>query len=121
MRICTVNIFIQSKHQEDKGKAIAALSKKIHAPLGVVEAEANAFEIGLQFAKDVGVRDLTHDGDSLLVCHALLDLASPLPSVDAVITGVQKPCSDFCHARFSHVRHQGNRQAHLFSKICHGH
>ena len=117
-----MNIFIQSKHQEDKGRAIAALSKKIHAPVGVVEleAEAKAFEIGLQFAKDVGIRDLTHEGDSLVVYHALLDLASPPPSVDAVITGVQKACSDFRHVGFSRVRHQEKGQLIFLTKFVEG-
>ena len=42
--------------QDDKGLVVAALSKikKISAPLGALEVEANAFEVGLQFAKDVG-------------------------------------------------------------------
>lgn len=64
---------------------MAALNKKIRAPLGVVETEAKAFEMGLQFAKDVGLRDLlTLEGDSLIVCRPLLDdLALPSPSVDA--------------------------------------
>nr|POE97702.1 hypothetical protein CFP56_06515 [Quercus suber] len=105
---------------EDKGRAIAALSKKIHAPSGVVEAEAKAFQMGLQFAKDVGIRGLTHEGDSRVVCHAILDLASPPPSVDAVIISVQKACLDFHHVGFSHVSRQENRPTYLLTKFYKG-
>ena len=85
-----------------KGRVVAALSKKIHAPLGVVEAEAKAFEMGLQFAKDVGVRDLILEGGSLNVYRALLG-STPPPSVDAVVIGMQKACSEFHYVDFSHV------------------
>ena len=33
------------------GNFIAGLSKKIHAPLGTIKAEAKAFEVGIIFAK----------------------------------------------------------------------
>ena len=71
--------------------------------IGAIEAEAKAFEMGLQFAKDVGVRDLILEGDSLNVYRAL-GLTSPPPSVDVVIIGVQKACSEFCYVGVSHVR-----------------
>ena len=44
--------------QDDKGQLEAAMSKKIKAPLGAVEAEAMAYEAGLMFAKDIGIQDL---------------------------------------------------------------
>lgn len=53
--------------RDDEGRVMAALSKKIKAPLGPVEVEAKDFELGLQFAKDVGIRDLILEGDSLIV------------------------------------------------------
>ena len=33
------------------GRFVAAMCKKIHAPLGPLEAESKAVEVGLQFAK----------------------------------------------------------------------
>ena len=33
--------------RDEKGRVVAALSKKIRAPLGAVEAETKAFEMGL--------------------------------------------------------------------------
>ena len=44
--------------RDDLGRVVAALSKRSNAPLGAVEAEAKAFETGLQFAKDIGVQDI---------------------------------------------------------------
>ena len=53
--------------RDKEGKVKAALSKKINVPLGPVEAKAKAFEMGIQFAKDVGIRDVLIKGDSLIV------------------------------------------------------
>ena len=36
---------------------VGACSKKIEAPLGAIEAEAKASELGLQFAKDMSIHD----------------------------------------------------------------
>ena len=41
--------------RDDSGRVEAALSKKIYALLGAVEAKAKAFEVGLLFAKDIGI------------------------------------------------------------------
>ena len=35
-----------------------SLSRKFHTSLGTTEAEAKATEMGLQFAKDIGVCDI---------------------------------------------------------------
>ena len=51
--------------RDDLGGVVAALSKRINAPLGAVEAEAKAFETGLQFAKDIRVQDIILEGDSI--------------------------------------------------------
>ena len=50
------------------------------------------------------MRDLILEGDSLNVYRALLGLTSPPPSVDVVIIGVQKACSEFCYVGVFHVR-----------------
>ena len=63
--------------RDDTGLVVAAMSKKVKAPLGPVEIEAKAFEVGLQFAKDVGLQEFILEGDSLNVYLALVGL-SPL-------------------------------------------
>ena len=41
--------------RDDQGRVAATISKRINEHLGAVEAEAKAFEAGLQFAKDSGL------------------------------------------------------------------
>ena len=60
-----------------EGKVKAALCKKINAPFGPVEAKAKAFEMGIQLEKDMGIKDVLIEGDSLIVQRALNELASP--------------------------------------------
>nr|XP_023916886.1 uncharacterized protein LOC112028429 [Quercus suber] len=102
--------------RDEEGRLEAALSKKIHAPLGVVEVEAKAFEMGLLFAKDIGVRDVVLEGDSMVVYNALCNFSSPPSSIATVVQGIQKLCGDFRTVGFSHVRRQGNVPAHLLAK-----
>ena len=57
--------------RDSEGRLEAALSKKIPAPMGAAKAEAKAFEVGLLFAKEVGIRDVILEGDSMIVYNAL--------------------------------------------------
>ena len=54
------------------------MSKKIHALLGIIEAEAKAFETSIIFAKEVGIREFVLEGDSLTIVQALKE-CSPTP------------------------------------------
>ena len=71
------------------GQVIAALSKKINAPLGPVEVEAKVVEAGVQFTKDIGIQDIILEGDSLTVLNALGGNTSPRSSVAAVVAGIK--------------------------------
>ena len=100
--------------RDDKGRLEAALCRKITAPMGAVEAKA--FEAGLLFAKDVGVRDVILEGDSLVVYNALCNI-SPLPSsIASVVQGILDKSGDFRSVRYSHIRRQGNVPAHILAK-----
>ena len=57
--------------RDEEGNIIGALSKKIWVPLKAIEIEAKAVEVGLQFAKDLSIRDFILEGDSLFVINAL--------------------------------------------------
>ena len=50
--------------RDSAGMVIAALSQKLVLPLGALEIEAKAIEVGVQFALDVRVRDVTLERDS---------------------------------------------------------
>ena len=86
------------------GQFLVAMSRKIHAPLGPLEAEAKAFELGLQFAKQLGIIDFIHEGDSLIVSRALNHSSSIPVSIDAVIMGIGKASLEFHNVDFSHVK-----------------
>ena len=102
--------------RDDKGRVEAALCKKIMAPMGAVEVEEKAFEVGLLFVKDISIQDVILEGDSMIVYNALCEKSFPLSSVEPVVRGIQEMAKDFRWIEFSHVRRQGNRSAHLLTK-----
>jgi len=107
-----VGVIIRDK----KGRLEAAMSKKIHVPLGTVEAEDMAYEQGLVFARDIGIHNFIIEGDSLIIHHDLCDSSNPSSSVAAVVQGMQEMCREFHGVMFSHVRREGNQLAHLLAK-----
>ena len=108
--------------RDANGMVVAALSKKIHAPLGLLEVEAKAFELGLEFAKGVGLQEFILEGDSLNVVRALQGLSLPPVSVMPIIYGIQSSTLDVRKVLFSNVCRNGNKPAHILAKhaICIG-
>ena len=88
----------------------------ISAPLGPLEAEAKAFEVGLQLARDIGYHDVILEGDSLILVCALCGLSSRPSTIDSLVVGMQHMCSEFRMVYVSHVRRQGNKPAHILAK-----
>ena len=96
---------------------IAALSKKLNAPLGAIEVEAKAFGVCFQFAKDMGIQEIfVMEGDSLTMIHVLNEQSPPSLSVTSVVYGILSFLLDFCRVAFSHDRMQDNKSAHLLTK-----
>ena len=56
---------------------ITTLSKQVQQPLGPLEVEARAMEVGVSFAWDVGIREVILECDSKIVSNALLSLCTP--------------------------------------------
>nr|POF04987.1 hypothetical protein CFP56_18443 [Quercus suber] len=102
--------------RDSYGQVVAAISKKINAPLGPLEAEVKAWEEGVKFAREVGVYDFTLEGDSLVVFNALRGLSNPPAAVESVIRGVLMACGSCYRVDFSHIKRQGNRSAHFLAK-----
>ncbi|KAK7820652.1 putative ribonuclease h protein [Quercus suber] len=50
--------------QDEVGNVVAAMCRKLDLPLGALETEAKALEIGMTFAEEVGLRDVVFEGDS---------------------------------------------------------
>ena len=95
---------------------IAALSQKLACPLGALETEAKAMEVGIQFALDVGVRDVTFEGDALSICNALRGVGEVSTSVQNIIVGMSHLVKAFRTYAFSHTKRQGNIPAHLLAQ-----
>ena len=49
---------------DEEGNVVVAMCRKMDLPLGVLEIEAKALEIGVKFAEEVGLRDVVFEGDS---------------------------------------------------------
>ena len=62
--------------RDSGGVVVAALSKKMALPLGALETEAKALEEGIQFACDVGVRDVILGSDSMNICNSVQAVAA---------------------------------------------
>lgn len=104
--------------QDSDGRLEATLSKKIPLPLGATEAEAKAFEVGLLFAKEVGVRDVLLEGDSMIVYNALYNYSLAPSLIAVVVQGIQDISGDFRSEGYSHVRRQGSSPAHILTKYA---
>ena len=102
------------------GHFVAAMCKKLHAPLGPLEVESKAVEIGMQFARQLGLLDIIMEGDSLLVSRALNQSSSPPALIDAVIMGISLASLEFQTVYFSHVKCNANSPAHLLAKYAKG-
>ena len=82
--------------------------------MDAVGGEAKAFEVGISYARDVGVAEFILEGDSLIISHALCELwsceqSSPPSSIGPIVNGILSSSHDFQHIEFFHVRRQGNR------------
>ena len=74
--------------RDDDGEVVATLSKKWKYPLGAVEAKAKALEAGVNFSRDVRIRDVEIETDSLEIFNAVQGLASPSSFVANVLARI---------------------------------
>ena len=116
-------LFVKSKksgvgvimHDED-GNVVAAMCRKLDLPLGVLETEAKALEIGMAFAEEVGLRDVVFEGDSQLIINAVHGTGEVASSVLNIIHGVLRKAQCFRTFDFLHTKRQGNVPAHLLAQ-----
>ena len=64
---CGIGVVVRN----DKGQLMGALSKLIPYPLGALEIEAKAAEIGTTFAWELGLREIILEGDSQTIMAAI--------------------------------------------------
>ena len=111
-RMAGVGILIR----DAEGHLIGACSRKLDAPLGAVEAEAKAVELGLLFARDLSIQDFTLESDSLTLINALQDMSPPPSSVAALVYSSVAMSHSFKCVDFSYLGRNGNRPAHLLAR-----
>ena len=99
-----------------EGHLIGACSRKLEAPLGVVEAEAKAMELGLLFVRDLSIQDFTLERDSLTLINALQDMSPPPSSLAALVYSSVAMSHSFGCVDFSYVGHNGNKPAYLLAR-----
>ncbi|XP_030939770.1 uncharacterized protein LOC115964643 [Quercus lobata] len=76
---------------DEEGNVIAAMSRKMDLPLGVLKMEAKALEIGVKLAEEVGLRDVVFEGDSQLIINAIHGIGEAEASVQNIIQGKGMP------------------------------
>ena len=64
-------------------------------PLGPLETEAKAKEEGIQFAWDVGIRDVVLESDSQIVISALIGSSEPPVVIANIIDGIHQKLYEF--------------------------
>ena len=98
-----------------KGEVMGAMSKKICLPLGAIEAEAKAVEEGILLARDLGLKNVVVEGDSLAVAQALNGVVTPAISIQKVSEGISWWLKKFDKWKISHTRRSSNTAAHVMA------
>nr|XP_023896440.1 uncharacterized protein LOC112008341 [Quercus suber] len=91
---------------DHEGRVVVAMSKKLLQPLGPLDIEAKAMEIGVSFAWNASIRDVVVESDSKIVANTLLGLCTPLMVVSNVLNGIAYKFQDFRSIQVSYVKRQ---------------
>ncbi|XP_075654884.1 uncharacterized protein LOC142625059 [Castanea sativa] len=106
--------------RDHKGAVVAALSKKLSAPLGALEVEAKAMEEAVMFAWDIGIHDCIFESDALTIVNTMLRLTDPPLSIDNNIAGAFSSLYGFRDVQFTHVPCSGNKATHTLAQFARG-
>ena len=109
---CGVGVVIRNA----LGQIMGAMSKKPELPLGAVEVEAKVFEEGLMLARDLGLNQVTLEGDAQVVTNALLGKCLPPTSIRTFVAGAKHWKQMVQVWKTNHVRRTGNVAAHLMAR-----
>ncbi|XP_075636730.1 uncharacterized protein LOC142608966 [Castanea sativa] len=74
--------------RDSNGNVIAALSCPMVGPLGALEMEAKAMEVGMRFALDIGIQDVVFECDALEVVNAVQGFAAPSSSILFIVEDI---------------------------------
>ena len=104
--------------RDEEGNVIAALSRKLDLPLGALEIEAKALEVGIQFAEEVELRKVVFESDLLLAINVVHGVEEAAASIQNIIHGVLRKVQGFETFDFLHTKRQGNVPAHLLAQYA---
>jgi len=71
--------------RDHTGQCMAAMSKKLWIPLGLLEAKVKAMEEAIDFAWDVGLRDVVFETDSKVLHRSLTGSTTPPATIQNVV------------------------------------
>ena len=102
--------------RNDRREVMGAMSKKIHLPLGAIEAKAKAMKESILLAWDLGLKNIIIEGDSLAVVQALSGITALAISIQKVIECITWSLKRFNIWKISHSRRSSNTATHLMAK-----
>ena len=73
---------------DSSGNVIVALSSPMVGPLGALEMEAKALEIGMHFTIDIGIRDAVFESNVLEIINAIQQIMAPSSSTQFIMDGI---------------------------------
>ena len=95
--------------RDGDGMVVAAMCRKLDLPLGVLETEAKALEMGVVFAEEVGLRDVVFEADSQVLINAVHGTGEAASSVQNIIQGVLQKAQGFRTFDFLHTKRQAQQ------------
>ncbi|XP_075674776.1 uncharacterized protein LOC142643960 [Castanea sativa] len=104
--------------RDDRGRVVAAMSKRLQVPLAALEIEANAIEAAAMFARDTGIQNVVFESDSLQVCSALQGVTEASTAIANIIAGTLNHMHHIRHIEVRHTRREGNKAAHGLEKYA---
>ena len=104
--------------RNEKGQIMRALCRKLELPLGALEVEAKAVEVGVQFARDLSLGKMVVESDSQVVVNSLRIQGLTQSCVQKVIDGTRMDLCCFTVWEVSHTRRCCNNAAYLLARYA---
>ena len=92
---------------------MGAFCKNFPYPLGALEVEAKAPEVGVILAKELGLREIILEGDSQVVMQVVSGPSLALISIQQLIVGVKLGLARFISSKVVFTHRECNNAAHL--------
>ena len=104
--------------RDSQGTVLATMSKRIPATLAALEAEAKSMEIAVQFAWEMGFREVYFETDSFTLRNILTGTSKAPASIETVMDSILAQMEKFRFVSFTHVKRDGNRPAHILAQFA---